>query len=532
MGEDEHMRGAMVVEPAKLNEVIDKEQAAFDAKFVKPTSEEPETIIEMEAGKPPPMKFPRFKVGDVVLPKDRETAGFYVSGSTGSGKTVCQKSIMRQVRDAGQKLIIYDPAPEFVKEFWRPGDIILNPFDKRSAYWTPWCEIRQSYDYKAFSEALIPLDPKYANFCMSAQLILAALLVKTKTIDELVEASRMSAQEMEKYLVGTTAQGVITAANSKGADTVLGILRLNLPIFNFMCAPHYELQPGEEQFSVRDWVSDDDDRRWVFLVCPEDQRPQLRPLITLWFDLDARQIMTLIPNNELPAHKRRRVWMIFEELPSLPAIPSLEGLLAKGRKYGAVWMITAQDPAQLDVIYTKENAAAMLQNCNTWLIFRSNHFETAQKISNQIGQYEELEKKETLSLGVDEDRDGTSFATQRIVRDAVLPSEIQRLPNLNCYVLLYGPYPTSKVEVMFEAFKEVVPGLVMRDDINIGRVVLPAAVLATGAGVAAGATAANESDAGLLSDLDAIMGVDEKALQVKAAKLTAIEEINLDDIFK
>ncbi|TXT33183.1 MAG: hypothetical protein FD135_5545, partial [Comamonadaceae bacterium] len=62
MGEDEHMRGAMVVEPAKLNEVIDKEQAAFDAKFVKPTSEEPETIIEMEAGKPPPMKFPRFKV--------------------------------------------------------------------------------------------------------------------------------------------------------------------------------------------------------------------------------------------------------------------------------------------------------------------------------------------------------------------------------------------------------------------------------------------------------------------------------------
>jgi hypothetical protein len=85
---------------------------------------------------------------------------------------------------------------------------------------------------------------------------------------------------------------------------------------------------------------------------------------------------------------------------------------------------------------------------------------------------------------------------------------------------------------MFEAFKEVVPGLVMRDDINIGRVVLPAAVLATGAGVAAGATAANESDAGLLSDLDSIMGVDEKALQVKAAKLTAIEEINLDDIFK
>ncbi|MEW6772158.1 MAG: type IV secretion system DNA-binding domain-containing protein [Bacillota bacterium] len=467
-GEDlkkhDHLRGSRMVEPDELNQIIKETQDAFDAKL-RANGKEPD---------PPVMQI---DVGLVTLPKDREVQGFYISGSTGSGKTVAQKSIMRQVRDANQKMIVYDPAPEFIKEFWRPGDIILNPLDARGAYWEPWAEIRKSYDYKAFAESLIELDPKYASFAQAAQTVLAAMLEKTSSIEELVNASRYGLEDMEKFLKGTPAQGVITAANARGSDTVLGMIRQKLSVFNYMLPPNYALKPGEQAFSIRDWVSNDDDRRWIFLVAPEDQRPLLRPLVTLWFDIVAREIMVLKSNNDLPVEKRRRIWLMLEELPSLPAIPSLEGLTAKGRKYGAVWVITVQDPGQLNDIYGPERTKAILQNCNTWLVFRANNAETAKMVSAQIGQFEEMEKMTTLSFGVEEDKDGASYTSKRALRDAAMPSEIQRLPDLHCFLVLYGPFPSTKLHIPYVSFREVAEGSVMRADLVVGHGVAKADAL-------------------------------------------------------
>lgn len=458
MKKGDYVRGAKFVEPAELDRIVRESDAAFEQKL----------IASGKKVDPPVMTL---KVGPVQLPKDREVQGFYISGSTGSGKTVAQKSIMRQVREANQKMIVYDPAPEFVREFFQPGDIILNPLDARGVYWEPWSEIRKTYDYRSFAESLVEMDPDYASFSQSAQNVLAAILEKTGTISELLSASRKDLNDMEAFLKGTPAQGVISAANSRGSDTVMGIIRQKLAVFNYMLPPYYALQSGEQPFSLRDWVRDDDDNRWVFLVCPEDQRPLLRPLITLWFDVVAREIMTLTPNNDLPHEQRRRIWLMLEELPSLPAIPSLEGLTAKGRKYGAVWVVTVQDPGQLNAIYSQEITKAILQNCNTWLIFRANNAETAKLVSAQIGQYEEMEKVISLSFGVENERDGASYSARRALRDAVLPSEIQRLDDLNCFLILYGNYPATKVNIPHVSFDEIQAGSVMRPDLVAGRAV-------------------------------------------------------------
>ena len=454
----EYLRGAKFVAPEELDRVVQETQSAFENKLV-------------AAGKVPDPPVMTLTVGPVRLPKDREVQGFYISGSTGSGKTVAQKSIMRQVRDANQKMIVYDPAPEFVREFFRPGDVILNPLDARGVFWEPWSEIRKAYDYKSFAESLIEMDPKYASFAQAAQTVLAAFLEKTRSIRELLDASRKNLNDLEVFLTGTPAQGVISAANSRGSDTVMGMIRQKLAVFNYMLPPYYAPPPGGQSFSIRDWVRDDEDRRWIFLVCPEDQRPLLRPLITLWFDIVAREIMTLAPNNDLPIEKRRRIWLMLEELPSLPAIPSLEGLTAKGRKYGAVWVITVQDPGQLNAIYSQEITKAILQNCNTWLIFRANNAETAKLVSAQIGQYEEMEKVVSLSFGLENERDGSSYSAKRALRDAVLPSEIQRLDDLNCFLILYGNYPATKVSIPFVSFAEIQPGSVMRPDLVAGHAV-------------------------------------------------------------
>ncbi len=45
----------------------------------------------------------------------------------------------------------------FVERYYNPEkDIILNPFDERSAPWNPWCECHDQYDYDALAESFIP----------------------------------------------------------------------------------------------------------------------------------------------------------------------------------------------------------------------------------------------------------------------------------------------------------------------------------------------------------------------------------------
>jgi hypothetical protein len=57
---------------------------------------------------------------------------------------------------AATAAIVYDPACEFVKQFYNPhrGDIVLNPLDARMPYWNPSKELRRKAEAKALAVSL------------------------------------------------------------------------------------------------------------------------------------------------------------------------------------------------------------------------------------------------------------------------------------------------------------------------------------------------------------------------------------------
>ncbi|MGC8141461.1 type IV secretion system DNA-binding domain-containing protein, partial [Salmonella enterica] len=59
-----------------------------------------------------------------------------------------------------------------------------------------------------------------------------------------------------------------------------------------------------------------------------DQLPSLRPLITVWLDIAISAIMSLTPD------RKRRLYCVIDELPTLQKLPSLSDFLARARKYG------------------------------------------------------------------------------------------------------------------------------------------------------------------------------------------------------
>src|SRR3546814_20134474 len=70
------------------------------------------------------------------------------SGTTGSGKTTALRQLLDGIEARGEAALCYDTSGEFVAHYYRPGrgDIILNPFDARCAYWTPFSEIAHPAD--------------------------------------------------------------------------------------------------------------------------------------------------------------------------------------------------------------------------------------------------------------------------------------------------------------------------------------------------------------------------------------------------
>jgi len=80
------------------------------------------------------------------IPKKLESSHILLMGDTGSGKSNAIRQILREVQKRGESAIVYDPAGEFVQEFYRPdrGDFILNPLDARCPFWNLNGELARS----------------------------------------------------------------------------------------------------------------------------------------------------------------------------------------------------------------------------------------------------------------------------------------------------------------------------------------------------------------------------------------------------
>ena len=87
------------------------------------------------------------------IPRDAENKHFLIVGDTGSGKSSIIRQLLYQVNARGDSAIVYDPACEFVKQFYdeRRGDIVLNPLDARMPYWNPSKELRRKAEAKALA---------------------------------------------------------------------------------------------------------------------------------------------------------------------------------------------------------------------------------------------------------------------------------------------------------------------------------------------------------------------------------------------
>jgi hypothetical protein len=357
------------------------------------------------------------------IPREAENTHFLIVGDTGSGKSTIIRGVLRQVAERGHSAIVYDPACEFVRQFYSPvrGDIILNPLDERCPYWSPSGELKRKAEAKALAVSLFqPSGNTLKFFVESPQKIFAHLLSYLPTPTDLVHWMSHP-EEIDRRVKDTELAALIDPKAPQQRTGVLGSLN--------MVADSFRLLPTEAEgngtWAATEWA--EERQGWIFITSRPALREALRPLISLWLDVLVLRLLTE------PHPGQRPAWFVIDELASLQRLPQLHTAITENRKSNNPVILGFQGRSQLEARYG-EDAEAMLSQPATKIFLKTSEPRAARWVSEAIGEVEIERLRETHYDG---QRAGKNFALDRQTEPLVLPSEISGLDQLHAF-LKYG----------------------------------------------------------------------------------------------
>ena len=383
---------------------------------------------------------------DLPMVKDLETCHTLIVGKTGTGKTTCIYHLLNQIQDKKQRAVILDTNGAYVNRYYDPdrGDLIFNPFDRRSVRWDLWRDCWKTAHYDQFAAALIPAPKSHESpvWHQNAREIISTTAEKlaledNRSMQKLVETACWKAvKEVKRFFRDTPVESLMNASGR--AEEVLHSVRLSMTASMKRLA----MLPGEgKMFSLSDWVKKEESSGWIFISCDADDRETLGSLMKFWTTL---AMNALFKRGEDLNH---RLWFIMDELFSLEGgtVSRLQRFLNESRKYGGCGVLGLQNLADVEEIYGMTGLRSIYCTCNTKVIMKTDDPRTASYISEAMGEQEVIETNESLSMGSHHMRDGVNMGTQRRLKPVVSKTEIMDLKTLEAYVLLPEGVPLTRV---------------------------------------------------------------------------------------
>lgn len=404
----------------------------------------------------------------VPLPRENENLHCLVAGSTGGGKSVVinehMASIMRrfdlvtkkrQVAEAKgvsapadqlDKIICVDPDGGFMSNFYREGDVILNPFDGRGLGWSIFNEIQTVADCMQYGKTLIPqgVEAETERWNSMARLVTSWTIheLKVKGMgrnDCLLYWLTMAGDDALKELLKDT-----PAAACFGSPETFGSIKTVLTDY---VAPHILLEEGD--FSIKAWLTSGTGNLWI--TWKADTLQSMKPLISCWVDTVIVSALAMSPNKE------RRTHLILDEMDSLTKLNYLMDGVTKGRAKGLRILGGIQSRAQLNDTYGKEIAMTL---CNSFRNFAAVGVAgldtyTNEEFSKALGKHVVVRKYLSKAQG-----GGWNKTFQQDAAFVVEPHEFSTLPSRVGYLRLALDYPIMQFRspivnypMAIEAFK-------------------------------------------------------------------------------
>jgi type IV secretory pathway TraG/TraD family ATPase VirD4 len=384
---------------------------------------------------------PSLLFAGVPVPAPDEAKHFKVLGTTGTGKTTVIRSLLAGALRRGDRAVIADPDGVYRREFRdrTRGDVLLNPLDGDSVSWDLFAEIDRPEDSDLLARALIPEQGGEDRAWRAYARVLVASLLRqlihadhreVPTLHRLV--AHASVEELRELLDGTAAAAYVSIDNARFLASVRAIASADLAVLELVGR-----QRSARRVAVRPWIRKADDNApsgVLFLPYRSGQLATLRGLLAAWMRLAIFEALDA-------GEEASPLWFVVDELDAIGAIDGLKDALARLRKYGGRCVLGLQSISQLSGTYGSPAAHTIIENCGNTLLLRCSAGEnggTARFASTLIGEREVLRDQvsRTRPLAFGRGDRSRSETLQRHVERAVLPAEIEQLPDFHGYVKL------------------------------------------------------------------------------------------------
>jgi type IV secretory pathway TraG/TraD family ATPase VirD4 len=376
----------------------------------------------------------------VPIAERDETKHFKLIGTTGTGKSTAIRELLGGALSRGDRVVVADPDGGYCGQFFNRyrGDVVLNPFEPSSVKWDPLAEIQSSYDAAELATGLIPSssDPGANEWRAYARTFLAAVLKRCRELNQR-DSSELwrllavaSGEELQPLVAGTPAQPFLELENARMFGSIRSVAVSAIAAFE-----HVQAQRAAP-FAVRHWIRCGPSSGALFIPYKANQIAALKSMISTWVRL---AIFEALSGGE---NKDQRLWFVMDELDALGAIDGLKDALARLRKFGGRCVLGFQSLAQVSSTYGGD-AQTLIENCGNTLILRCSGSEnggTAQFASRLIGEREVL--RQQVSHGSDREsafslrgsRRSESTSRQHVTEAAVMPSQVEQLPDFRGYL--------------------------------------------------------------------------------------------------
>jgi type IV secretory pathway TraG/TraD family ATPase VirD4 len=390
----------------------------------------------------------------IAIPPADETKHFKLIGTTGTGKSTAIRELLGCAIARGDRAVFADPDAGYLARFYDRyrGDIVLNPFERDSVKWDLFAEIKNSYDVDQLASSLIPNcdDPAAREWRGYARTFLVAVVRRCHLAGwrDVADLWRLltvaSADELRPIVAGTPAQPFLDPDNARMFGSIRSVTG------SAIAALEYIQCQRSTAFSVRDWVNSSTYPSMLFIPYRAGQIAALRSMIATWMRLAIFEAMNQ------PQDRDQRLWFVVDELDALGVIDGLKDALARLRKFGCRCVLGFQSIAQVSGLYGHGEGQTIVENCANSLILRCSGSEnggTSQFASRLIGDREVLRRQ--VSRGKDREtvfsargaRRSRSITDQHVTEIAVMPSELEQLPDLCGY--LKGASSAAWLKVTF-----------------------------------------------------------------------------------
>lgn len=407
-------------------------------------------------------------IADIPVPVKAEGTHISIGGATGVGKSTIFRELMfscikrsRKPSNANKKdrMIVLDPDGEFLSDFYKIGDKILNPFDARTEGWSFFNEIKSDYDFERFAVSIVPKsqDSQTEEWNGYGRLLLTEVARKVfntsrnPSMEEVFHwTTGVPLEELEAYVQGTKAVSLFSGSGRATASARF--------VLSNKLAPHLMMPAGE--FSLRDWLNDPNGGN-LFINWNDEMIESLKPLISCWTD----SLFSIVLG--MKRDPNRRIWIYIDEVESLDYLPNMRHALTKGRKKGLRVVSGYQSFSQIVSIYGKEVAETLLGNHRTSVVMASGRLgeATLEFMSKSLGEIEGENEKSGISRRWGQAGTKSINPEHRKAR-AVTPTELAELPDLEGYVAFPSMPEVAKFKTEHVTYtrSNPVPGIVLRDN--------------------------------------------------------------------